>query len=148
MAGIMANSVSATMVSGDTAADKSVSGYVAKERVTLTVTGTPSTLLWALSKPSSSGSVTALDSTTEQSCSFSPDVDGYYVVTCLVDGATSYVIRIAVAQTLTITTLSTARLLPVAESLVPTPPTGATLFYSSDQDAVAAKLSDGTVTLL
>lgn len=148
MAGILANSASATMVAGDTAVDKSVSGYMAKERVTLTVTGSPSTVLWGLSKPTASGSVSALDSTTSQSCAFTPDVEGYYVITCLIDGATSYVLRLAASQTVMISTLSTARLLPVAEANVPTPPTGATLFYSIDQDALAAKLADGTVVLL
>lgn len=147
MAGIMANSASATMVSGDTAADKSVSGYLTKESITLSVTG-GSTFVWALSKPTSSGSVVALQTPTAATSGFSPDADGYYVVTCLVDGATLYVIRIGVADVSPVGTMTALRLIPVANATVPTPATGATIFYSIEEAAVAKKLPNGTVSAL
>lgn len=148
MAGILANSATVTMVAGDTSADKSVAGFLARERITLSVTGTPSTFTWGLAKPTTSGSVCALDDTDAASVTFAPDVEGYYVVTCLIDGATAYVLRIAAAQVTSVTSLTTVRLMPIAEALVPTPATGATIFYSHDQDAIASKDATGTVTLL
>lgn len=148
MAGIMANSATETMVAGDTSADNSVSGYLARESITLSVTGSPSTFSWGLSKPSGSGSVCALDDTDSASVAFSPDVEGYYVVTCLIDGATLYVLRVAVAQVSAVTSLTAVRLLPVADASVPTPPAGATLFYSSDSGVVSKKLPDGSVSAL
>lgn len=147
MAGIMANSVSATMVSGDTAADKSVSGYLTKEAISLSVTG-GSTFSWSLSKPTASGSTVALKTPTAASSGFSPDVEGYYVVTCLVDGTTLYVLRLATADVSPVGTMTALRLIPVANATIPTPVAGATIFYSIEEDAVAKKLPNGTVTAL
>jgi len=148
MAGILANSVSQSMDAGDTSADNAVSGYLTRERIALTVTGTPDRVAWSLAKPTSSGSACDLSTPNDISTNFSPDVEGYYVISCVVDGATSYVLRVAVAQVTAVTTLTSIRLMPVSEASVSAPPTGATLFYSSDQDAVAAKLSDNSVVLL
>lgn len=144
----MANSASAQMVSGDTDIDKAVEGYLARERITLTVTGSPDAVLWGLSKPNSSGSVSGIDAPTDPTCTFSPDVEGYYVVTCLVDGETLYILRIAVVQVTSISTVGAFRLAPVAEVSVPAPASGATVFYSLDRHAVVAKASDGSITTL
>lgn len=148
MAGILANSASKTMVSGDTSVDDSETGYLAREAITLSTTGTPTTRLWALAKPSGSGSLCVLSSDTGATPTFTPDVEGYYVVTCLIDGVTLYILRIAVASVANISTLTAFRLLPVANATVPTPASGATVFYSTDESGLAAKLSDGSVVTL
>lgn len=148
MAGIMANSASETMVSGDTSADNTTSGYLTKESIGLTVTGSGSTFLWSLSKPTASGLTSALSSTDESSSGFTPDVDGYYVVTCLVDGTTLYVLRVAVADVSPVGTVTALRFLPVANATVPTPAAGATVFYSIEVGGLAKKLADGTVSAI
>ncbi len=148
MAGIMANSVSATMIADDTAEDNSSSGYIDKERITLTVTGSGDSFLWSLSKPATSGLACSLASTDQAATTFVPDADGYYVITCLVNGTTLYVLRIGVAQVSVVSSLTALRLVPVANSLIPSPAVGATIFYSADLDGVAKKLPNGTVSLL
>lgn len=148
MAGIMANSASATMSAGSTSADNTATGYLTRESIGLTVTGSGSSFLWNLSKPSASGSTSALSSSTDASCSFSPDVDGYYVVTCLVDGTTSYVLRIATADVSPVGTITAMRFLPVANATIPTPAAGATMFYSVEVGGLAKKLPDGSVTAI
>ncbi len=145
MAGIMANSATETMVAGDTSVDNTHAGYLTRETITLSVTGTPSTYLWSLATPTASGSNCALDDTDAASVTFSPDAEGYYVVTCLVDGTTLYVLRLAVVQISAVSTLSTVRLMPMTDVQVLTPPTGQTLFYSSDRAGLAVKDSTGTV---
>jgi len=147
MAGIMANSASATMVSGDTAADNTASGYLTKERISLSVTG-GSTFVWSLSKPSASGSAVALQTPTAATSGFAPDADGYYVVTCLVDGTTLYVLRLAIADVSPVATMTALRFIPVANATVPAPAAGATLFYSIEEDALAQKLPNGTVSAI
>ncbi len=145
MAGIMANSATETMVAGDTSADNTHSGYLTRETITLSVTGSPDTYLWSLAKPSASGSVCALNDTDESSVTFAPDVEGYYVITCLVDGATLYVLRISAVQVSALSTLSGIRMMPLTNVQVPTPATGQTLFYSSDSSGLAVKDSSGVV---
>jgi hypothetical protein len=148
MAGIMANSASVTMDAGDTSADKSLGGYLSRETITLSVTPSGSTYSWALAKPTTSGVTCALRGATTDSPSFTPDVEGYYVVTCLVDGETSYVFRAAVASVSAVSSLTALRFMPAADDTIPTPAVGATLFYSSDLDSLAYKLPNGTVTAL
>jgi hypothetical protein len=148
MAGIMANSATETMVAGDTSVDKAVSGYLTRETIALTLTGSPTSARWSLAKPTTSGSITRLSETDELSTSFSPDVEGYYTVTCVIDDTTSYVLRVAVAQIAAVSTLTTVRLMPLADAQVPAPATGQTLFFSSDVESLVAKDSTGTVTSL
>lgn len=147
MAGIMANSASVTMGAGDTSADKSVSSYLSKETITLSVTSGDS-FSWGLAKPTASGTTSRLSSSTDASVTLTPDVEGYYVVTCLVDNTTSYVIRIGVSQVSAVTSLTAIRLMPTENATIPTPAFGATLFFSIEEDAVAVKLPNGTVTAL
>lgn len=146
MAGILANSATETMVDGETSADNSHSGYITKERITLSVTGSPTTVQWALAKPTTSGSICRLDDDEAFSPSFVPDVGGYYVVTCVLDGSTSYVLRIAAADVSLVSTITSIRFPPVANASVPAPAAGVTLFYSADDDALSVKLPDGTVS--
>jgi hypothetical protein len=147
MAGILANSASKTMVGADTAVDNVATGYVTGEQVTLSTTPTGSAYVWGLSIPS--GSVAArsgLSSSSDASVTFTPDVGGEYVLTCIVDSATTYVLRASVSQVAAVGSVGAVRLIPVADATVPAPATGATLYYSSTADAVAIKLPDGTVS--
>lgn len=145
MAGILANSATKTMTDGDTAVDKAVSGYLRNEQITLTATGSPSSHSWGIAKPSGSTARSNLNDDDVAQVVFTPDEPGYYVITCLVDGTTEYVIRIAVIDVVTLTSREGLRLTPIAEASVPAPALGAVLFWSEDSDALKQKLSDGTV---
>lgn len=145
MAGILANSASQTMVSGDTSADNSVSAYVAAETVTLSATPTGSTYVWGLSIPSgSSVARSALNSTTLASPTFRPDVAGSYVVTCVVDSTTTYVLRIRVVQSAITTSLESIRHSPILSASVTAPSVGAAVFYDSSLGRLRQKLPDGS----
>lgn len=145
MAGITAVSATTTLGASEALPDNSVSDFVSKEQISLGLSGSPTSATWSLSKPSRSGSACALDDDTSLRPKFSPDVDGIYVVSCLVDESTTYVLRISVAQTAIINTISCLHFLPCANSQIPTPSSGVNLFYSSDSDSLAQKRSDGTV---
>lgn len=142
MAGIIANSASKTMVAGDTSVDNSVTGFVTREPITLSVTGTPSAVAWAIARPSASVAPLTTDTL---SASFTPDTEGFYVLTAVVDGTTSYVLRISATQVAHITTLSATRFMPIPNASVPAPATGRTLFCSSEVGGLAVKLPNGTV---
>ncbi len=148
MAGIMANSATETMVSGDTSPDNAVSNYLSRETITLSVTGGGSTFSWSLAKPTSSGVSCTLRDAATGTPSFTPDVQGYYVATCVVDGVTAYVLRIGVADVSPVSTLTAQRFLPVANATIPAPAAGATLFYSLEVGGMAFKLPNGAVTAL
>lgn len=149
MAGILANSASKTMTSGDTAADKTVSGYLAKEKITLTTSPTGSSYAWTAAKPSDSGAACKFNDDDAASVEITPDVDGSYVFTCAVDATTTYVIRCDVADVGSVSTLTAFRLQSVSAGLIPSPATGKTVFVdSSNSDALSQKSSAGTVTTL
>lgn len=142
MAGIVATSAT-TNNSASTAVDSSVSGYLAGESITLTASPAGSSYAWVLSAPS--GSTRAvLSSATSAAPKFTPDIDGYYVVQCTVDG-TEYILRIAAVNVGTVDTVGVRRLLPLTDAQVATPSTGVSLYYSSTQSSLAIKLTDGTV---
>lgn len=145
MAGIVCSSASASLVAGDTSVDASDSGYLTRERIVLGVTGAPTTTVWGLAKPTASAASCALDSTTSTAPTFTPDVEGYYVVTCVVDGSTSYALRLAVASVANVSTLTALRFLPIANASVPAPATGRTLFCSVEENGLAVKLPDNSV---
>ncbi len=145
MAGILANSVTATMSSGDTAVDKSVSGYIGNEQIVLTTSPAGSGYSWALSRPSNSTARSDLDDATAATPTFTPDVPGMYVVTVTVDSVTAYVLRIAVLS-VAVTRFGEVNLyLPIADSQVPTPTIGRAVYFSSTQNAMVEKRPDGTV---
>lgn len=149
MAGILANSASETMTAGDTAADNTRAGYVVGEQVTLSTTPTGTTYSWALAKPSGATSRSDLSDTTSASVSFVPDYAGTWTITCIVDGSTTYVLRIT-ATAVAITSVANAhRLAPVTNNSVPAPALGLTLFCSSDaSNQLRAKNAAGTVLTL
>lgn len=148
MAGILANSVSRTMLAAETATDKSVSGYVALEEVTFTVEPTGSSYQWAIAKPSDSTARCTLSDETNASPTITPDVGGFFTLACVVDGTTTYVIRLAVVATGAVNTMSIIRLTPIANAAVPTPSTGRSVYYSSDASALVEKRPDGTVHVI
>ncbi len=148
MAGITAISATKTLGSGDTSADNTTSGYVSKEQISLGLTGSPVTALWSLSKPNASGSSCQLDDETSLTPKFSPNVEGMYVVSCLVDGSTTYILRISAVDTTITSAISAIHFLPCLNSQIPTPRSGRTVFFSSDSGAMSQKLPDGTVSSL
>lgn len=145
MSGILANSASMTMTGGDTATDKAVSGYVCSEQITLSVTPSGSSYSWGLSKPAGATGRSDLNDATSASPVFTPDVAGYYVLTCLVDGATAYVLRAAVTHAAVTTAYEAIRFSPIADSRVAAPALGCCLFWSATQNALAVKLPDDSI---
>ncbi len=146
MAGILANSLSKTMVAGDTAADDQESDYVIKEKITLSTTPTGTDYQWSLTRPSTSTKA-VLDSTSIASPVFTPDVDGVYLITVIVDSTTTFNLRATVLAT-SITNISQVlSYQPIKNASVPSP-AGATLnmFNSNENAAMALKNSAGTVT--
>ena len=148
MAGILANSASKTMLAGDTATDKAVSGYLVGEQVTLTVTPSGAAYAWSMARPVEGTGRSDLSAGTGASVKFTPDAEGYYTITCLVDSVTSYTIRIATVAIGTVTDVAAARHQALLNSQIPTPSVGLTLFNSSDAGGLAVKGSDGNVTAL
>lgn len=147
MAGILANSASHTMVGGDTSANDVESGYITGEQIVLGANPTGTTYSWGQSLPvGSTPARSALSSSSSAAPTFTPDVAGEYVITCTVDGVTSYVIRLSVEAVTPAIATGAFRLLPRTNASVPTPTTGATLFYSSDEDAVCVKDTGGDVS--
>jgi hypothetical protein len=145
MSGILANSSSKTMIAGDTAVDQTTSGFVELDEISLSTTGTPTSYAWGIAKPAASTDRAVLSSRTDASPVFTPDVEGYYTVTCVVNGTTVYILRIAVARVGTVSTLSVLRFTPLTDASVPTPATGRSVYFSIDAGAMVEKRPDGTV---
>lgn len=145
MAGILANSASKAMTSGDTAVDKAVTGYIRAERITLTTSPTGTTYQWTLTGPTgSSAAKCSLTDATIASPSFVPDVAGTYSVGVDVDG-TTYAIRIGALAVSVSSPVEALRLEPFADNQIPTPTQGSIAYHSSTQGKPSFKDSDGTV---
>lgn len=145
MAGILANAASQTMLSGDTTADNVVSGYVAGERVTLSVTPSGTDYAWSIAIPSSaSASRSALSDDTAVSTTFTPNVGGTYTITCIVD-STTYVLRLTAQAAAVAEPVEAVRFSPRTDNSIPAPATGVSMYYSSDQDALCIKDAAGDV---
>lgn len=146
MAGILANSASVTMTAGDTAVDNTRAGYIVNEQITLSVTPTGTTYAWGMAKPGGATSRSDLSDVTSASITFVPDYAGTWTITCVVDGSTTYVLRVT-ATAVAITSVANAhRFSPTTNSSIPTPATGMTLFCSSDaSNQLRAKTSSGTI---
>lgn len=148
MAGIMANAASATMVSGDTSADNAVSGYVADEQISLSVTPTGSAYVWAISKPSGATSRSDLAADDTATSAFTPDTAGEWLVSLVVDSTTTYVLRISVTDTATGYVFEAMRFPPKTAASVATPATGGSVFMNSATSLLSIKRSTGTVRTL
>ena len=145
MAGIKWASASLVMADGDTAADKSISGLVVGERATLSTTPTGTVYSWSLAIPSASAAArSALDDDDAARPKFTPDAAGTYTITCTVDG-TSYSLRATVASVTIAESAQAIRFSPIADTTIPTPSQGVTVYYSSTQSSLAFKDDAGDV---
>lgn len=143
MAGILGNSSSSTMVSGDTSADNTAEGYVTNEQITFSVTPTGAAYVWGLAKPSGSTARASLSADDTATVTLTPDVAGYYVVTCTVDSTTTYVLRISVTQVAQTTSLEAIRFSPKLPAAVPTPALGGALFWNTTANQLFVKDAAG-----
>ncbi|HEU4544342.1 MAG TPA: hypothetical protein VFR23_24640 [Jiangellaceae bacterium] len=144
MAGISATAIAASHAAST--ADASASGFIVNERITLATSPTGSSYAWSLSAPSDSSIASSgLDDDTAAGPKFTPDVAGYYVVSVTVDGATLYVLRLAVAAPGVVRLGEIQNLMPLTDSQVPTPQAGVNLYYSSTQGALSVKTTAGAV---
>lgn len=148
MAGIKANSITKTMVDADTAVNKTVSAYLVSEEIILNTSPTGTTYAWAISKPSGSGARSNLSATSGDTVRFTPDAEGQYLVTVIVNGVTTYDILIGCVRVQNPSFAGALRFFPVANSQIPTPNQGSTIGFSSDLGVMAEKHSDGSVTPL
>lgn len=134
MPGILASSSTHTMVS--TSADQAEAGYLTGEQVTLSTTPTGSSYSWGIARPNgSSPGRSSLSEDDVASPVFTPDVAGYYVITCVVDG-TAYVLRLSVTSVAVASPTQALRLSPVTDAQVEAPATGIVLFCGSDHGNV------------
>jgi hypothetical protein len=135
------------MVSGDTAAAQAISGWIRNEKITLATYPAASTsTVWTLTIPSGSNAVkSAISDTSIASPTFTPDVGGTYVITALVDGTTTYVLRATVLDTAASEPVEALRYTPRADAQISTPSLGVAVFYSTTQDAWSLKNTAGTV---
>lgn len=149
MAGILA--ISASVPTPGTAPSNVVAGYVTGEQIALSTTPTGSAYTWSLSFPAGSTPLRAgLTAATGATSAFTPDVVGEYVVGCVVDDTTTYVVRLSVTAA-TVTTVSGAtRYLPVTDSSVAAPATGCVLYLSSSTtpNKLSVKFPDNSIQRL
>jgi hypothetical protein len=147
MAGINATSV--TTNHANSGADVAAIGFLVNEQVTLSASPAGTGYQWSVAIPSDSApGRSALDDDTDAAPKFTPDVPGFYTIKCLVDGATQYVLRLAVVAVGTVRVGEVIHLLPLANSQVSTPQTGVVLYYSTDSSKAVVKDATGTVTPL
>ena len=146
MAGILANSASVTMSVGTP--DNTQAGYVENEAVTLSTNPAGTTHEWGLAKPQGSTALGDLSATTGTGIQFIPDEHGTWTITCTVDNTTAYTLRISVTAVAITHHANGSRYMPVTNNSIPTPATGVTVFYSSDDDRLSYKDTTGTVYAL
>jgi hypothetical protein len=147
LAGIAAASVTKTHAAAG--ADVAAVGFLANEQITLSASPAGSGYQWSITIPAdSSPARSALDDDTDAAPKFTPDVAGFYTLSVLVDGATTYVLRLAVVSVSIVRQCEGLNFAPMANSQIPTPQTGFTVFNSSDLPGMAKKDSTGTVTAL
>jgi hypothetical protein len=137
MAGLLANSVSVSMVSGS--ADASQAGFLTGEQIVLSTTPTAASYSWGVAKPSGSSGRAALSEDDVAAPVFTPDVAGYYVFTCTIAGGTAYVLRANVTALAVASPTQALRLSPVTDAQVEAPAVGMALYYSSTQSALCVK---------
>jgi hypothetical protein len=148
MAGILANSPSKTMVSGDAGVDQSVTGFITGERIVLGAVPAGVSYSWGLSVPAESAVARSrLSDSTAAAPTFTPDVTGVYVLTLLVDG-TTYVLRLSVRQVAISQFSEVLRFTPIADSQVPAPALGRAVYFSETQGALVEKRPDGSVHVI
>jgi hypothetical protein len=144
MAGILGNSVSVVMTTSTT--DQVESGYVTGEQILLSTNPAGLSYLWSASVPQGSAAGrSAIVGVTDPNPKIVPDVPGTYLITCLVNGATFYQLRLTVVALSVSQSTQATRYSPVADASVPAPAAGVCLYYSSDQGGLVVKNPDGSV---
>lgn len=143
MAGILANSISVTMSSSATTS----TGYITAEMITLTLDVTGTSYAWSVAKPIGSTIRARLSDTTSASVTIVPDVAGYYVATCLVNG-TTYAIQLSVVDVSPVTFDGARRWVARTAASVPAPNHAGdqTEFLDSASGRLKIKDSTGTIT--
>lgn len=148
MAGIIAISVTKTHT--DSGADVATSGFLKNERITLSAVPPGAGRVWSLSAPSaSSPASSALDDDQDTNPAFTPDVAGYYTVSVLIDGTTTYVLRISVSPIAVARQAEAINFQPLEDSQVPAPTIGRTVYCSATQGGVLVeKRPDNSVHVI
>lgn len=148
MAGIRAVSVTKTFASAG--ADVASSGFLINEQIVLSAEPAGAGYAWKLSAPSNSVPARSrLDDDGAAVPTFTPDVDGLYLVQVVVDGTTTYVLRIGVSPVASAKQAQAINFLPLADSQVPTPILGRTIYCSATQgNVMVEKRTDGSVHII
>lgn len=147
MRGILA--VSVTKVMSTTTPDEVASGFLAGEKITLTAIDDDNPIAsaqWCISVPQGVRADRArLIPSGQNSVTFTPEkgCNNIYVVTAKINYSELFVLRIDVSSVSSSVSFSSIRLQDVTESQVPTPISGATLFF--DDGDLKIKYSDGSV---
>lgn len=148
MSGILANSASKQMLSGDTAPSQTVAGFVAGEQIVLGAFPAGTGYQWGTAIPSGSAAARSkLSSKTDVAPTFTPDVAGPYVITVNVDG-TTYSVQLTVVAAATMNAAGGLRFFPLTRAAVPAPSSGHSLFDSQDDGFASVKDAAGNVTVL
>lgn len=136
------------MADGDTATDQNVTGFATSEQVTLTVTGSPTTVVYTLSAPTTSAYASIL-ATSDIAARFTPDVQGLYVIQAVVDDSTTYILRLSVSVFGAVTMRQAMHLPPSDPADIDAPTVGRVLFSDSTNSSHASlKLPDNSVVSL
>lgn len=147
MSGILAVSVS--VPTPGTANPNVVAGYVVGEQIALSTVPSGSSYVWSQSIPAGSTPLRAgLTATSGASVNFTPDIVGEYVVACVVDGTTTYVIRLTVIAATVAAAVTGTRYLPVTDGSVAAPSTGCVLYFSSTTSKLSVKFPNNSIQTL
>lgn len=142
--GILANSASVAMTTS--AASDSRPGFVAGERIALSVNPAGTNYAWSQAgPPGSSPTRAAISQANSPAPSFVPDIAGTYALVCTVDAATTYVLRLTVTQVVTATSTEALRLSPLRDEQVAAPVLGFAVYHSATLGAPAYKSPDNSV---
>jgi hypothetical protein len=140
MAGITAVSASQTLSSGSTSADNSSAGWVTGESILLGVTPSGSSYAWSQSVPSASTQArSALGDDDILAPSFTPDVGGTYVLSCLVSGVTQYTLKLTVQNAATSELEEALRWSPRLDTTITAPTLGLVQYFSDTFDNLSSK---------
>lgn len=145
--GVLANS--ASMTHAFSTGDSERTGYVCQEPISLLVSVIGSSYEWSMSAPETSGPHAEIRGVDQPSALFIPDVAGYYVVSCLVDGAVAYILRILVSDVVVGTEKLALGLQSKTDGQIPEPSAGLILYCSSTQGgSLCVKDAEGAVLKL
>lgn len=145
MSGITAQSASRSVLAGGTSPTNTASGFLTKEQISFGITGSPLSAVWSVSKPHNSGTYVNISNAISLNPVLTPDKEGVYVISCLVDGVTTYTLTLGVVESSVVSTISSIHFLPCFNVQITAPRSGYTLFYSIENDGLSVKLPDDSV---